>query len=139
MLTTRLEFVIPGVPMAWARAGSNGSQRFTAAPQRAYKRAAGLLAKRAMGGRALFMGPVALGLVAVFEPPASWTKKVRAAALAGEVVPTVKPDWDNLGKIVSDAMNEVVYKDDAQIFEAHIAKRYGEVARVEVAVIGRAA
>ena len=75
----------------------------------------------------------------MFEPPANWTKKVRAAALAGEVVPTVKPDWDNLGKIVSDAMNDVVYKDDCQIFEAHISKRYGEVARVEVAVIGRAA
>jgi Holliday junction resolvase RusA-like endonuclease len=139
MLTTRLEFVIPGVPMAWARAGSNGSQRFTAAQQRAYKRAAGLLAKRAMGGRELFTGPVAIALTAVFEPPASWTKKARAAALAGEAVPVVKPDWDNLGKIVSDAMNGVVYKDDAQIFDAHVGKRYGEMARVEVAVIGRAA
>ncbi len=139
MLTTRLEFVIPGVPMAWARAGSNGSQRFTAAPHRDYKRATALLAKRAMAGRELFTGPVAIALTAVFEPPASWTKKARAAALAGEAVPVVKPDWDNLGKIVSDAMNGVVYKDDAQIFDAHVGKRYGEMARVEVAVIGRAA
>ena len=137
MTTTRLEFVIPGVPMAWARARTNGTTHFTAAPQRAYKRAAGLLAARAMAGRPGFVGAVAIALVAVFEPPASWSKKARAAALAGEVVPTVKPDWDNLGKLVSDAMNAVVYKDDAQIFEAHISKRYGEVARVEVAVIGR--
>lgn len=139
MPTTRLEFVIPGVPMAWARARTNGATHFTAAPQRAYKRATALLAKRAMAGRELFTGPVAIALTAVFEPPASWTKKARAAALAGEAVPVVKPDWDNLGKIVSDAMNGVVYKDDAQIFDAHVGKRYGEMARVEVAVIGRAA
>jgi Holliday junction resolvase RusA-like endonuclease len=139
MLTTRLEFVIPGVPMASARARTTGNHHYVTQRQKAYRRAAGLLALRAMAGRGLFTGPVALAMVAVFEPPASWTKAKRAAALAGEVVPVVKPDWDNLGKIVSDAMNEVVYKDDAQIFEAHVSKRYGEMARVEVAVIGRAA
>lgn len=139
MLTTRLEFVIPGVPVAWARAGANGTTHYTKAPQRAYQRATALLAARAMAGREPFAGPVALVLVAVFEPPASWTKRARAAALAGEVVPQVVPDWDNLGKITSDALNGVVYKDDRQVFDGHVLKRYGEMARVEVAVVGRAA
>lgn len=139
MLTTRLEFVVPGVPVASARPRVGGGRLYVEASQKAYRRAVALLAKRAMAGRAPFTGPVALALVAVFEPPASWTKRARAAALAGEVVPQVVPDWDNLGKITSDALNGVVYKDDRQIFDGRVLKRYGEMARVEVAVVGRAA
>lgn len=31
-----------------------------------------------------------------------------------------KPDFDNIAKIVCDALNGLAYKDDAQIFEAHV-------------------
>ena len=34
-----------------------------------------------------------------------------------------KPDWDNLGKTVSDALNGIAYHDDSQITAAHIYKR----------------
>jgi Holliday junction resolvase RusA-like endonuclease len=37
----------------------------------------------------------------------------------------VKPDWDNVGKIVCDALNGVAWHDDAQIVDAHVEKRYG--------------
>lgn len=33
-------------------------------------------------------------------------------------------DWDNLGKLVSDALNEVAYVDDSQILECVVRKRY---------------
>lgn len=33
-----------------------------------------------------------------------------------------KPDFDNLGKVVCDALNGLAYKDDAQIFEAKVHK-----------------
>lgn len=35
---------------------------------------------------------------------------------------TKKPDWDNLGKTVADGLNEVAYRDDAQITAAHVYK-----------------
>jgi Holliday junction resolvase RusA-like endonuclease len=40
--------------------------------------------------------------------------------------PVVKPDWDNLGKMLSDALNQVIWSDDAQICEAHVYKRYSD-------------
>lgn len=35
---------------------------------------------------------------------------------------TYKPDWDNLGKLVSDALNGVAYADDAQVTRAVVCK-----------------
>ena len=39
-------------------------------------------------------------------------------------LPTVKPDWDNYGKLVSDSLNGLVWKDDAQIVSAFVNKQY---------------
>lgn len=33
-----------------------------------------------------------------------------------------KPDWDNLAKLATDALNGIAYKDDAQIFKAQVFK-----------------
>lgn len=33
-----------------------------------------------------------------------------------------KPDWDNLAKLATDALNGVAYVDDAQIVSAHVEK-----------------
>lgn len=38
--------------------------------------------------------------------------------------PTLKPDWDNIGKAVCDALNGIAYKDDAQIISAEVIKRW---------------
>lgn len=62
----------------------------------------------------------------------SASKKERAAKLTGEIRPTNKPDWDNVGKIVSDALNQVAYADDSAICDAHVLKYYSDVPRVEV-------
>lgn len=39
--------------------------------------------------------------------------------------PTVKPDVDNLGKALLDALNEIAYDDDSQIIEINASKKYG--------------
>ena len=33
-----------------------------------------------------------------------------------------KPDWDNLAKLATDALNGIAYRDDAQIISAYIVK-----------------
>ncbi len=48
------------------------------------------------------------------------------------VLPTIRPDWDNLGKLISDAMNKIVYDDDGQLTDVRVRKRYSEEPRVEV-------
>lgn len=49
-----------------------------------------------------------------------------------------KPDFDNIGKVVCDALNGVAYRDDSQIFEAKVRKfpltPYGEKPRLLVKV-----
>lgn len=37
-----------------------------------------------------------------------------------------KPDFDNLEKAVCDALSGSAWRDDAQIFDCHTIKRYGE-------------
>ena len=68
--------------------------------------------------------PVTLHVNAIFPIPKSWTQKKTEAAIHREIYPG-KPDWDNIGKIVSDALNGIAWTDDARIKEAHISKCYG--------------
>lgn len=56
--------------------------------------------------------------------PASWSKKRQAAALCGDVLPGKKPDLDNVVKLVNDALNGIVWKDDAQIVHSEEYKLY---------------
>ncbi len=63
--------------------------------------------------------PVVFILEVNFERPLSARK-----GKAFRKYPTVKPDWDNIGKLVADALNTVAYHDDCQVVEAHIYKRY---------------
>jgi len=49
--------------------------------------------------------------------------------------PAVRPDWDNYAKACFDAMQSIVFVDDAQICRAVIEKRYstdGEAPRTKV-------
>ena len=54
--------------------------------------------------------------------------------LDGLIRPTKKPDWDNIGKVVCDALNGIAYRDDAQIVDSMVRKFYGEVPRVVVII-----
>lgn len=88
----------------------------------------------AMGDRAPIDGALTV-LVEVFVPiPASWSKKVQAAARAGDVMPTSKPDGDNYQKIAGDGLNGVVWVDDSQIVMWQCLKRYSDFPRLRVSV-----
>ena len=65
--------------------------------------------------------------------PASWSKKDRAAAAALELMPTTKPDADNFAKCV-DALNGIIWRDDAQIVRLIAQKFYSERPRLVVKV-----
>lgn len=101
----------------------------TEAYEKTLAEAAGLF----MRGRAPTLNPVAL-LVHSFRPiPESWSRRDKEAALAGAIVPTSRPDWDNYGKI-TDAFNEIVWKDDSQVVDGRCIKRYSDrpALRIEV-------
>lgn len=66
--------------------------------------------------------------------PASASKVKRAAMARGEIRPVKKPDWDNVGKVVSDALNKLAYRDDTQIVECTVQKFYSERPRITVTI-----
>lgn len=78
--------------------------------------------------------PLRLRVDAYYGVPKSASQKDRARMLAGEILPTKKPDYDNIGKIVSDALNGVAYYDDAQISDGGVKKAYSAEPRVEIKI-----
>lgn len=132
MSVREISFTVIGDPVPFARAGSNGKQRFTPREQRAHMLLIGLLAKQAMGHHPPLFGQLELCVEAIYEPPASWSAKRRAAA--GYKVS--KPDLSNIEKLVEDALNGIAFNDDAQIVRRgpRCCKRYGERAETRVTV-----
>ncbi|MGO3930820.1 RusA family crossover junction endodeoxyribonuclease [Rhodopseudomonas pseudopalustris] len=90
-------------------------------------------AQLAMGDRPPFEGPLRLEVTMHMPIPASKPKAWRSAALRGDIRPTVKPDWDNGGKL-TDALNLIVWIDDKQIVSGHVEKWYSDRPRTEVRV-----
>ena len=68
------------------------------------------------------------------KPLKSWTKKQMKEYKQGKILPVTRPDVDNYAKSLIDGMNGVVFKDDSQICDLTVRKRYGEekaVVRIE--------
>lgn len=99
----------------------------------AWEKSIGEMARWHMRGRPPTARPVAL-LVHAFVPvPESWSARDKDLALAGGIRPTSKPDWDNFAK-VTDALNRVVWLDDAQVVHGTVVKAYSAkpALRIEV-------
>jgi Holliday junction resolvase RusA-like endonuclease len=121
---------------------------YTDAETTAYEDALRYAARAAMRGRAPTDKPLALLVHAFMSVPKSWPNRDYAAALAGAIRPTGKPDADNFLKIV-DALNPrkvkdkvrgvelldvVVWTDDSQVVDGRVLKFYSDkpALRVEV-------
>jgi Holliday junction resolvase RusA-like endonuclease len=135
---TVISFTVPGAPQGKGRprVGRIAGQARMFTPQKtaAYEALIALAGQTAMAGRALLSGPVEMLVHIDFGIPKSYSAKKRAAALAGMIRPTTKPDSSNVLKAIEDGLNGVVYVDDVQIVEHVISKRYAETPGVRVEV-----
>lgn len=131
-----IAFEVPGTPVAKGRARIStrgGSVRsFTPEKTVNFEARVAMAAAKAMGGQDPLVGPVKLEIFIQLAIPASWSQKKQRAALAGDVMPCGRPDWDNFGKAISDGGNGIVWKDDSQIVDARVVKRYADVPGVFV-------
>lgn len=134
-----LAFTIPGNPVAKGRPKlttiGGMARAYTPAKTRNYEALVRLAAKEAMAGRSLLDGPLHLWVSVYLGIPDSWSKRKKAAALEQLVLPTKKPDVDNVIKAVSDGMNAVAFTDDSRIVNLTATKRYSDMPRVEVRVM----
>ncbi len=71
---------------------------------------------------------------AYFGIPKSTSKKRTRLMIAKKIRPIKRPDWDNVGKIIADALNDIAYRDDSQMVDSLISKYYSDVPRVEVTI-----
>lgn len=70
--------------------------------------------------------PLKISITAVFDIPQSYSRTKAQQALEGQTKPSKKPDCDNIGKVVADALNQIAYPDDKNIVEMFIKKQYGK-------------
>lgn len=126
-MTPILEITLDGTPKGKGRprfARATG-RAFTPAATRNYEAALRYAAQEAQGEAPPHAGPLVAEIVAYMPIPKSWPKRRRADALAGRTVPTGKPDVDNLLKTI-DALNGVVWVDDAQVADVRVRKLFSE-------------
>lgn len=122
----RIALTIPGPPVAKGRPRMTRTGRaYTPAKTRT---AEGYLrhAISAQAGQPMLEGPLSVTVLAMLPIPASWPQRKRAAAAAGVVRPTGKPDCDNLAKSICDAANGLLWRDDGQIVSLTASKTYSD-------------
>ena len=78
--------------------------------------------------------PLEIEIQAAFKPPKTVSKKIRLEMLEDKILPTKKPDVDNIAKIILDALNGVAYHDDSQVIFLRLSKYYLEESRVLVCI-----
>jgi len=143
MTVKAIRFVVPGRPVPMPRArivlGREWPHGYVpAAARRAQERiACAFLAAQSLAGMeptvlASWEGPVFLSIVALWRCKAGGIKE-RAAAEAEGQPRCARPDWDNVGKLVSDALSGIAYEDDAQV-DALVLRRYGPRDELRVTV-----
>lgn len=72
--------------------------------------------------------PLDLTVVCRYAIPASFSKKKRDEALSGRLLPTKKPDADNILKSVMDALNGKAYPDDKFVVNVTLIQVYSSEA-----------
>lgn len=125
---------VPGVPTA------KGRPRFSRATGRAFTPAKTAGAERTIAGELGAAtkvgmsasarvwpadGPLELELVFHLPIPASWSKRKQEEARRGLLRHTSRPDVDNLGKLVMDGANGILWQDDSQLVLVTMSKAYG--------------
>ncbi|MBR0647539.1 RusA family crossover junction endodeoxyribonuclease [Plastoroseomonas hellenica] len=85
-------------------------------------------------GATPIVAPVAVEIAILVAIPASWPKRKRAHALSGALWPTGRPDLDNCIKLIANALNGILWRDDHQIVRLVASKRYAEHAETRLTV-----
>ena len=133
-----MTIIIEGEPVAQGRRRfTRNGHAYDPAKSREYKKQVALAASLSMRGQSLFPKGIPLKCVITIwqKMPKRFTKKQKELAENEFLRPTVKPDVDNVAKAITDAMNGIVYVDDAQIVELVCGKYYAEEPKVMVKVV----
>jgi Holliday junction resolvase RusA-like endonuclease len=131
-------FTVEGIPVAKGRARARRIGNFVSmySPKTTldFEKKVAEAARYFMGPEKPLETPIRMTLSFHMPIPQSFSKKRVLACLTGLEKYTKKPDVDNLAKAIMDSLNNIVYKDDAQIYSLSIVKLYSSVPFVGVNV-----
>lgn len=132
-----INFVVPGRPQPKERPRvTKSGYSFTPPRTKDYE---ALVVEQARKSKTLPQSPIEdtplKMIIWCYMPiPTSWSNKKQDLARQGKLLPAKRPDIDNLGKIIMDALNGIAYKDDALIVQLVINKIYSDEPRVDVLI-----
>lgn len=140
-----IKFVVPGLPFGKQRpkvtvrkfTGSDGKEKKFAkayTPEKTvnYENLVKMAYQEKAKGKRFKDGDMLdVRIIAYYNIPPSTSKKRRTMMLEHKIRPTKKPDWDNIGKIVCDSLNNIAYHDDNQVVDAQVRKFFSENPREE--------
>jgi Holliday junction resolvase RusA-like endonuclease len=131
---TAIYLTIPGDPHGKGRPRFGKGRTYTDAKTVTYENLIGWTGQQAMGTQDPLEGPLCVTIDARFRPAASSTRIAREGMLSGAIPPAKQPDCDNIAKLCLDALNGVVWVDDAQVVTLFIRKRYAEAAGLDITI-----
>ena len=132
----RISITVPGEPVAKARPRfTKNGHVYTPKKTAVYEQVIGLHARAAMKGKKILTGAIKLSVTAYMPIPQSWSLKQKTKAMSGALRHTKRPDLSNIIKSVEDALNGIVYADDAQIDRyGESRKAFSSIPRTEIVV-----
>lgn len=127
---------VPGVPVAKGRPRLNGRGKFvrayTPAKTRRYEDLIRCEAAKVMQDQAPTNEPVTICVSAYIAMPKRFSAKTRLDAIDGIVKPATRPDADNYAKAALDGCNGILFKDDSQVTDLIVRKRYSAEPRLVI-------
>jgi Holliday junction resolvase RusA-like endonuclease len=82
-------------------------------------------------------GPVSLSLVFYRTRPKGHLRTGKHSGLvrnSAPLYPTIRPNSLKLARGAEDSLTGIIYRDDAQVIDLNVKKRYGSPARVEIEI-----
>jgi len=127
-------FIVPGKPVGKARPRySRRSKAFYTPPETASFEN---LIKLSFSGKypdfSAFEGPVAVEVTVLMLMPKSFSKKRRLKAFGGRILPTNRPEIDNIVKSILDALEGLAYRRDSQVVELKARKYYSSESKTVI-------
>ena len=132
-----IAFEVPGEPRGKGRPRFSKGHAYTDSETRAYEDKIIAYYRQQLKG---FKWPdnavISVDVVAHLPIPQSATKAAVAGMQAQRILPTRKPDIDNILKAVLDALNGVAYKDDSRVVAVSARKIYSTTPKLTIEMKG---
>jgi Holliday junction resolvase RusA-like endonuclease len=136
MTAAPLTFTVPGQPVAKARARTVVNRgrvhSFTPAKTANYENLVRMAFVEKYPNHVPIEGPIQAVVFAYFQMPKCF--RAKDGSRPEDISHTKRPDGDNIAKSIFDAGNGVIWRDDSQISDLAVIKRYSANPRVEISI-----